>query len=74
MKRDVKNQLKCVLTEEDLVQMQVYSVSKVYSLLVGTHEKVCRDKYVWNRISIYLFLFMNSDFLWLALKQILQTT
>ncbi|XP_010684605.1 uncharacterized protein LOC104899165 [Beta vulgaris subsp. vulgaris] len=58
------------MTENSLKQMNVYSVSYVYTLLVGDHTRVHWDKYVWNRLSIPKHRFV----IWLAMKRRLQTT
>lgn len=53
-----------------ILLMQQYLVTNIYTRLVGDQGRLHWDKYAWNRLAIPKHRF----FLWMALKQRLQTT
>ena len=66
----VKEQLKQVLSQEELVQMDHYSVKAVYEKLIGEAENVRWDNIVWNRLNVPKHRFI----MWLIMQQKPQTT
>lgn len=63
----IKDQLNLVLSEEQLLNMEVYSIKNVYKLLYGNVERVGWDKVVCNRVAIPKHKF----FMWLTMKHIM---
>lgn len=66
----MKEQLKLVITQDELNQMQKYYVSAVYEKLCGNVVIVTWDSVIWNRLGTPKHIFIT----WLAIQGRLQTT
>lgn len=66
----MKDLLKEKIAENDLKQMNIYSVSTIYKMLTSDHVRVQWDKLVWNRLTTPKHRF----FMWLIMLDRLQTT
>ncbi|XP_048503038.1 uncharacterized protein LOC125498798 [Beta vulgaris subsp. vulgaris] len=67
---NVKDILKEKITEENLKQMNTYSIKQIYMILTGDHVRVQWDKLVWNRLTVPKHRF----FMWLIMLDRLQTS
>ncbi|XP_010687418.1 uncharacterized protein LOC104901528 [Beta vulgaris subsp. vulgaris] len=67
---EIKEELKGLLSQNLLMQMEDYSLKEMVRLYTGDLERVSWDKYVWNKLTIPKHRF----FVWLTMQNRLQTT
>ncbi|XP_048498191.1 uncharacterized protein LOC125496703 [Beta vulgaris subsp. vulgaris] len=67
---EIKEELKGLLSQNQLEQMEEYSVKDMVKLYTGSVENVGWDKFVWNRLTVPKHRF----FVWLTMNNRLQTT